>query len=135
MPTKAGIIIHTVDMGQPLGPLKHLLAERGIAKHVVQPLQPKADYAQRYAQNEPQSWGPCTYHCRFLAAPLMRYYDITGLEMPCCFIKDTAEFTSNEQLRQQLNRHIVPAVCQGCSAIFPHAKVSVAQLPSIAKSH
>jgi MoaA/NifB/PqqE/SkfB family radical SAM enzyme len=128
------IIIHTVDMGQPLGPLKQFLAQRGITNHVIQPLQPKADYARRYSQNEPQSWGSCTYRCRFLAAPLMRYYDITGLELPCPFIKDTAAFSTREQLRQQLNERTVPACCQGCGSIFPHAKVSMVQSPNDATS-
>jgi uncharacterized Zn-finger protein len=128
------VIIHTVDMGQPLGPLKQFLRRRGIKEHVIQPLQPKADYAQRYSQAEPQSWGVCTYHCRFLAAPLMRYYDITGLELPCCFIKNTAEFVSREQLRQQLNQRRVPVCCQGCGAIFPNARVTLSQSATIANS-
>jgi MoaA/NifB/PqqE/SkfB family radical SAM enzyme len=128
------VIIHTVDMGQPLDPLKQFLARRGIKKHVIQPLQPKADYAQRYSQKEPTSWGACTYHCRFLATPSMRYYDITGLELPCCFIKNTAEFVSREQLQQQLNQRTVPVCCQGCGAIFPQAKVILSQSPTIANA-
>jgi UDP:flavonoid glycosyltransferase YjiC (YdhE family) len=83
------IIIHTVAMGQVLDPLRTYLAQRGIRQHMVQPLQPKADYAHRYAEESASSWGACTYRCRFLAAPVMRYYDITGRELPCCFIKNT----------------------------------------------
>jgi len=128
------IIIHTVDMGQPLELLKLFLRRRGITQHMIQPLQPKADYAQRYSQDEPQSWGACTYRCRFLTAPLMRYYDITGLELPCCFIKNTADFVSSVQLRQQLNERTVPACCQGCGAIFPHAKVALARSPNAVTS-
>jgi MoaA/NifB/PqqE/SkfB family radical SAM enzyme len=123
------IIIHTVDMGQPLEPLKLFLRGRGINQHMIQPLQPKADYAKRYSQGESPTWGACTYRCRFLAAPLMRYYDITGLELPCCFIKNTTDFVSSEQLRQQLNQRIVPTCCQGCGAIFPHAKVALSRSP------
>jgi MoaA/NifB/PqqE/SkfB family radical SAM enzyme len=123
------VIIHTVAMGQPLDHLREYLARRGIKKHVVQPLQTKADYASRYSSAAP-SWGACTYQCRFLAAPIMRYYDITGLEMPCCFIKNTAEFVSGDELRRQLNQRIVPSCCGGCGAIFPQAKVAASVPPN-----
>jgi MoaA/NifB/PqqE/SkfB family radical SAM enzyme len=128
------IIIHTVDMGQPLEPLKQFLRQRGITQHMIQPLQPKADYAKRYSEGESPSWGACTYRCRFLDAPLMRYYDITGLELPCCFIKNTTDFVSSEQLRQQLKGRTVPTCCQGCGAIFPHATVTLLRSPNVVTS-
>jgi MoaA/NifB/PqqE/SkfB family radical SAM enzyme len=128
------IIIHTVDMGQPLEPLKEFLRRRGITQHMIQPLQPKADYAKRYSDGELPSWGACTYRCRFLDAPLMRYYDITGLELPCCFIKNTTDFVSSEQLRKELIGRTVPICCQGCGAIFPHATVALSRSSNIVAS-
>lgn len=46
------IIIHTVDMGQPLGPLKQYLLERGFNRQIVQPLQPKLDYSEKICRTE-----------------------------------------------------------------------------------
>jgi UDP:flavonoid glycosyltransferase YjiC (YdhE family) len=128
------IIIHTVAMGQELGPLRRYLAQRGIKQHMIQPLQPKADYAHRYSEEDASSWGTCTYRCRFLAAPVMRYYDITGLELPCCFIKNAADFISRDELQRQLNQRNVPACCRGCSAIFPDARVAVSRSSNVATS-
>lgn len=126
------ITIHTVAMGQELGPLRRYLAQRGIKQHMVQPLQPKADYAHRYSEEDASSWASCTYRCRFLAAPVMRYYEIIGLE--CCFIKNATDFISRDELQRQLNQRNVLSCCRGCSAIFPDAQVAVSQPANIAIS-
>ncbi len=42
------IIIHSVDYGQPLEALRSYVQGLGISRHVVQPIQPKADYSLRY---------------------------------------------------------------------------------------
>jgi len=43
------IVIHTVDFGQSLAPLRAYLKAGGLQRHILQPLQQKADYAHQYA--------------------------------------------------------------------------------------
>lgn len=119
------IFIHTVDMGQPLDPLRKYLKERGLMRHVVQPLQTKTDYSRRYAAPNEQLLGRCTFNCRFVNSVEMRYYDISGRELPCCFIKDVQKFSSREHVREQLDKRIVPDCCTGCRMIFPNARIGV----------
>lgn len=38
----------------------------------------------------------------------MRFYDITGLELPCCFIKDATTFTSIAALATDLAKGVLP---------------------------
>ena len=89
----------------------------GIRQHIVQPLQRKDDYARRYPGRVPAA-GAYHYRCRFLQAPVMRFYDIGGRELPCCFIKDTSAFTSIDALAADLARGVVPAPCAGCREIL-----------------
>lgn len=110
--------IMTVDYGQDLAALRQYLRERRIDRHIVQPLQPKDDYARRYPERFPGSSSRYHHRCRFLREPLMRFYDIAGRELPCCFIKDTASFTSIDALAADLARGSVPASCAGCREIM-----------------
>jgi MoaA/NifB/PqqE/SkfB family radical SAM enzyme len=81
--------IMTVDYGQELSDLRQFVQSKRIDQHIVQPLQRKDDYARRYPERAaPQ--GQYHYQCRFLRAPVMRFYDIAGRELPCCFIKDVS---------------------------------------------
>jgi hypothetical protein len=117
------IIVHTVYFGQTLDTLRDFLKERGVTKHIVQPLQSKADYARHYGEVDASNWGPCTFSCKYLEQTLMRYYSMDGAELPCCFIKDTTGFVSMEHLRLQLEQKSVPEACAGCRVIFPHAEI------------
>ena len=47
----------------------------------------------------------------------MRYFDVNGMELPCCFIKDTREFPGVDVMLQQMKGRHVPTVCDGCSEI------------------
>lgn len=111
------IRIMTVDFGQDLSALRVFLKGKGIDQHIVQPLQGKDDYARRYPERLPVN-GQYHHHCRFLKAPVMRFYDIVGREMPCCFIKDASAFTSIDALTAELARGVVPKSCSGCSEIM-----------------
>lgn len=122
------IIIHTVHFGQPLNDLKSYLRSRGLSRHLVQEIQPKADYADKYGIAAPVATGPCTYRCHYLEEPRMRYYSLNGMELPCCFIKDTDDFVSIEHLRAQLAAKSVPGSCRGCRMIFPQARFPLAVL-------
>jgi MoaA/NifB/PqqE/SkfB family radical SAM enzyme len=122
----ARITVHTVQYGQDLEPLQAYLKALGVQRHIVQRLQVKDDYVRHY---KPQSGGDGTrpvvmvpraapalerYSCSFLDTPRMRYFDIEGREMPCCFIKDASVYTSIDDLRQTLARRLVPPACAGC---------------------
>lgn len=112
------IVVHTVEYGQPLEALRAFLRRgRGI-RHVVQPLQTKDDYCRHYSGVSGVHDGPA-YHfaCRYVRRPLMRYFDVTGREMPCCYIKDAAPFVSGEHIRNSLREGTVPACCSGCREI------------------
>ncbi len=121
----ARVAVHTVQYGQDIEPLRAYLRKLGLQRHIVQPLQVKDDYVRHYdrqpgAAAQPIVMVPRTapalvrYSCSFLDTPRMRYFDIDGREMPCCFIKDAGVYTSIEDLRQTLARRHIPAACSGC---------------------
>lgn len=113
------IIVHTVNYGQSMEPLRTFLQERGLVRHVIQPLQTKDDYRQRYPGYLKQSGIEPVYHfrCRYLQQPLMRYFDVTGREMPCRYIKDTSRFVTTEDIRLSHMQRKVPGCCIGCREI------------------
>ncbi len=114
--------IMTVDYGQDLQPLRQFLQGKGVYQHIVQPLQSKDDYARRYPDRATAA-GQYHYQCRFLRAPVMRYYDIEGREMPCCFIKDVSTFTSIDVLADSLLQGVVPPPCAGCREIMTGSRL------------
>ncbi len=120
------IRIMTVNYGQDLSALRHFLKGKRIDRHIVQPLQRKDDYARRYPERV-SAGGLYHYQCRFLQAPVMRFYDITGRELPCCFIKDTSSFTSIDALAGDLARGVVPQPCSGCHEIMHHSPTDAAR--------
>ncbi|MHB1214723.1 MAG: radical SAM protein [Thiobacillus sp.] len=113
------LIIHTVNYGQPMDLLLDYMRAHRLTRHIIQPIQPKSDYARRY-QDHPVV-RPLVKHaagtCRYLLRPLMRYFDVNGKELPCCFIKDTRDFPGVDVMRQLMSRGHVPTVCDGCSEI------------------
>lgn len=109
--------IMTVDYGQDLSALRSFLTQKRLTRHIVQPLQRKDDYVRRYPDRIFAA-GRYHYQCRFLQAPVMRFYDITGCELPCCFIKDVTAFTSISALAGELARGVVPPPCAGCREIM-----------------
>lgn len=114
------LILHTVDFGQALEPVLEYARARGF-QHLVQGLQAKDDYARHYASETVA--GPCSWRCRYLEQPLMRYYNLDGVEMPCCFIKDVSRYRGAEALAADLAAGRVPQPCRGCCEIFPQAAV------------
>lgn len=121
----ARVTVHTVDFGQDIEPLRAYVRGLGVQRHIVQPLQVKDDYVRHYDRQAADGGQPITlvpradralarYSCSFLDQPRMRYYDIDGTEMPCCFIKDSRAYTSIDDLRRTLARRVIPAACAGC---------------------
>lgn len=113
------IIVHTVDYGQPLSRLREYLQNRGLLKHIVQPLQSKSDYRRRYLEraSATQNWR-YHYRCRYILQPVMRFFTINGVEMPCCFIKDLSKYVSVDEIKWRLLHRQVPATCGGCREIM-----------------
>jgi len=112
------IIIHTVDYGQEMGTLTTYLKGRGLEKHVVQPLQTKEDYSYRYQGMISATDHTCTYSCAFVNAPIMQFYNIRGLQLPCCYIKDASKFISLEHIKTSLDNKEIPDACRGCRELF-----------------
>jgi len=112
------IIIHTVDYGQDLAPVRQFVASRRL-RHFVQPLQRKADYAKRYPGQVAVAIHPATTPrpCRYLASNQMRFFSLDGTEFPCCYIKDATNYPGIEGLRQEMLNHRVPYSCRGCAEI------------------
>lgn len=112
------IVVHTVNFGQDIRPLRNYLARIGIRRHLIQPLQGKDDYRQRYpslavASPQPDKIAPC----RHLQAPFMRYFTVDGVDLPCSYIKDASVYRSDEALRSEFSSGVVPAACNGCREI------------------
>lgn len=113
------VIVHTVDYGQPLAALREHLRRLGLQWQITQGVQQKPDYSYRYPQLvklvRPSDY---TYDCRYIAERSMRYYDVRGREMPCCFIKDLRGFQSADHIAAELAARRVPGCCTGCREIL-----------------
>lgn len=115
------IVIMTVNMGQPLDALRVWVRDTGFQRHVIQPLQPKADYGKRYLVKLPKPVARQAMSCQFVERDLMRFYTLDGLALPCAFIKDTTGIGSIGGLRQLHAAGVTPPGCLGCAHLRPKA--------------
>lgn len=112
------IIVHSVDLGQNIGPLRAFLTRAGVERHIVQPLQSKSDYRQRYSDLKlPSSMQTYRGPCNYLTRPTMRYFNVDGRSLPCPFIKDTTGYLSDKSLLDEFASSSVPGICAGCQMI------------------
>jgi hypothetical protein len=115
------IVLHTVNFGQPLDAILSWAHAKGFGKHLVQPLQGKADYVRSYRYQPPPRELPArlpfALQCRFLEQELSSYYTLDGIELPCAFIKDATSFSSAADLRASLAEGRIPPTCAGCREI------------------
>lgn len=96
--------------------VKKHIKQFGKINHISQGLQPKDDYMKLYPfQKGEQTY---TYDCKYINNNSMRFYSVTGIEMPCCYIKDTSKFQSIDKIRKTLHKKHVPACCTGCREII-----------------
>lgn len=108
------ITIMTVNLGQPLDDLRRWVKLCGFGQHIVQQLSPKSDYARRYTVNSQLIAPPGPSTCRYLQRQLMRFYNWDGRELPCCFMKNSSDFTTREQLGARLASGMPISCCEGC---------------------
>lgn len=111
------VIVHTVNYGQDLRALNDYLKSRGVTRHIIQPLQTKEDYRHRYMSLLPKREFEYRYACSYIEKRTMRFFNIEGLELPCCYIKDVSRFTNLEDMKSAFAKQRVPAVCEGCRLI------------------
>jgi MoaA/NifB/PqqE/SkfB family radical SAM enzyme len=83
-------------------------------RHIVQSLQTKPDYTFRYAKHLQPINPVGGFSCDYVASSRMRYYSLDGVEMPCCFIKDTSAYEGMEAMRAHQRDRTWPKVCAGC---------------------
>lgn len=119
------ITVFTVDLGKThVERVRRALETLGVARHIVQPLQGKWDYACGYPSDvvvQPRVYPNGRKQCRYLRDDVMDYYDVDGKQFPCCYIKDTRHFASAKAIEAQLQRGEVPPTCVGCREIISHS--------------
>ena len=108
------ITIMTVDMGQPLEALKAWVKQQGFGQHIIQPLLPNPGYSRRYTVNTEGLRRQKPSVCPYLEGGSMRFYTHEGKELPCCFMKDSSDFTSIPELRNKLLSGEPTRSCNGC---------------------
>lgn len=107
------VVIHSVGHQEYTPKIAAWCQQRGFA-HVVQPLQPKADYSRHYpeALAAPPSTG--RFSCGFIEQLRIRFYSLDGTVLPCCYIKDTTAFTSMAEMLNHQRAGTWPRCCIGC---------------------
>lgn len=111
------ISIHTVGTGLAARKVGQWCRMHGY-RHVVQPLQPKADYRYRYPQHRIPLVTAQRFRCMFLIHPTMRYYALDGTELPCCYIKNLDVYPGLNAMHEYQVAGIVPQCCSGCLYAF-----------------
>jgi len=108
------VVVHSVTDRQHTPRIAKWCKERGL-QHLMQPLQRKPDYSRYYAKAAATSPPPQgRFSCGYLAHPRMRYYNLDGLEMPCCFIKDTGVYEGMVAMARHQEAGTWPKCCTGC---------------------
>jgi len=111
------IDVYTVALSRKsVDEVRRYIAGFSGVRHIIQPLQSKDDYQINYRiqddRREPD------FRCRYLENNLMRYFDIDGIEMPCCILKNPENYQSIDLIKNQLLSNTVPGCCSGCRELF-----------------
>ena len=109
----ADIIIHSVAHKDHTPPIAKWCRKKGF-RHVVQPLQTKPDYSRRYLAQAPELPTRGRFSCGYLSSARMRYYTLDGVELPCCFIKDTSTYEGLDAMLAHQKAGTWPRCCAGC---------------------
>lgn len=108
------VVIHSIARRKATAQIAQWCQQRGF-QHVVQPLQTKADYSYLYptqTRGEPAASG--RFSCSYLAHHPMRYYALSGAELPCSFIKDLTRYPGLPSMLCHQNEGTRPPCCSGC---------------------
>jgi MoaA/NifB/PqqE/SkfB family radical SAM enzyme len=122
---KGRIAIHTVDNGQDLQALRTWCARNGF-QHVVQKLQTKVDYARVYQRKNSTRnvTVPAKATCRIFTDGKWTYFDVNGLKLPCCYIKDISRY-NYEAMTLSFEAQLAPQECHGCRFLIPAQNVQL----------
>jgi len=107
------VVIHSVENRLHTPLVADWCRQKGY-QHVVQPLQLKPDYSRRYLPSAQVPVARGGFSCAYLRQARMRYFTLDGLEMPCCFIKDSGGYEGIDAMHSHLARGTWPAGCVGC---------------------
>jgi MoaA/NifB/PqqE/SkfB family radical SAM enzyme len=107
------VIVHSVEHPEHTAPIAAWCRRSGY-RHEVQPLQTKPDYSRRYPLSVTPSAAEGRFSCTYLSKPVMRYFSLDGMEMPCCYIKDTSTFEGMDNLFEHQGAGTWPRCCVGC---------------------
>lgn len=81
----------------------------------MQDLQVKDDYSQWYPISvEKKSVVGDKFMCGILMGDDRRFFNLDGVELPCCFIKDVSEYRGMDDMKEEMGVGVVPSVCRGC---------------------
>jgi pyruvate-formate lyase-activating enzyme len=109
----ATIVVHTVAHKEHTPPIVEWCRRHGY-RHRVQPLQTKPDYSRRYGPGAVPRALQGRFSCGYLAQPRMRYYTLDGLELPCCYIKDTSAYEGMAAMLRHQQAGTWSKCCEGC---------------------
>jgi len=112
------VVIMTTDHGQPIQPVRDWAMRMGFLNHIIQELVQKVDYGRRY---HVMSQFPKAYPgaCAFVDTDTFRFYRYDGVQIPCCFMRDTSDFESIPVLQKRLSAGDTPKGCLGCRHLAP----------------
>lgn len=117
------VTIMTVDFGQDIQPLREFirtLDTKNPISHSITPVFAKRDYASTYTMVKPVIILPPKFvavTCGFAQMKNNTAYNVDGVKMPCCRIKDISVYPGYDALvRQMSNRRNteIPLCCEGC---------------------
>lgn len=112
------VVIHSVAHREHTKQVAAWCRQNGYA-HVVQPLHSKSDFAVHCAKHWQPSAPTGKFSCSYTEYPKMRYYSLDGVELPCCFIKDTRAYEGLGAMIQHQSSGTWPRVCVGCRYATP----------------
>jgi hypothetical protein len=112
------VVVHITDYGQDIKLLTRYLKKKQI-RYIVQKIQTKPDYINSvHYMDRIRAIIPDVKKrgvvCGYVLKNKMRYYNVDGMELPCCFIKDTSKYLSLKNLTDTYGRGLVPECCFGC---------------------
>ena len=107
------VVVHSVEHPEHTPAIADWCRQNGY-RHEVQPLQTKPDYSRRYFVSPAPPVAQGRFSCTYLSQPIMRYYSLDGMEMPCCYIKDAGTYEGMTALLDHQGAGTCPKCCIGC---------------------